>query len=206
MPLLQRQSYRGLTSSTSKAAWHSLLLSSMASFSLPTRHWRITRYRELQWGFWLHMSLAWMQSTHSVWALGPDPAPGGAGALVAKDVDKAEGPSQELAASSKWGQESRGSGDYRQEAVYECVQMCFRECESTDIVYLSDVLFFAGTRFGGPTCPYMPNHASAFLMLHISIFSLCPRSCFICIYPIITGILPALTCTHHSASKWPTCT
>ncbi|TNN42225.1 hypothetical protein EYF80_047600 [Liparis tanakae] len=44
----KRQSYRGLTSSTSNAAWHSRLLSSMASFSLPTRHWRITRYRELQ--------------------------------------------------------------------------------------------------------------------------------------------------------------
>lgn len=105
MPLLQRQSYRGLTRSTSKAAWHSLLLSSMASFSLPTRHWRITRYRELQLGFWLHISLAWMQSTHSDWAPGPelwrDP-----GELRTKDTDRAEGPTLELSPSSGWGQET----------------------------------------------------------------------------------------------------
>lgn len=105
MPLLQRQSYRGLTRSTSKAAWHSLLLSSMASFSLPTRHWRITRYRELQLGFWLHISFAWMQSTHSDWAPGPE-LWGDPGELRTKDTDRAEGPTLELSPSSGWGQET----------------------------------------------------------------------------------------------------
>lgn len=108
MPLLQRQSYRGLTSSTSKAAWHSLLVSSMESFSFPTRHWRITRYRELHWGFWLHMSLAWTQSTHSGWAPGSGPVLVAPGPSLAKAKDKAEEPSQELDASSKWEQGDRG--------------------------------------------------------------------------------------------------
>lgn len=105
MPLLQRQSYSGLTSSTSKAAWHSLLLSSMASFSLPTRHWRITRYRELQLGFWLHISLAWMQSTHSDWAPGPE-LWGDPGELRTKDKDRAEGPTLELCPAAGWRQET----------------------------------------------------------------------------------------------------
>lgn len=74
----------------------------MASFSLPTRHWRITRYQELHWGSWLHISLASMQFTHSGWAPGPDLMLEDPGALLAKDTGKAEGTPQEPAASSMW--------------------------------------------------------------------------------------------------------
>jgi len=74
------------------------------------------------------MSLAWMQSTHSGCASGPDPPLGDSGTPLVEDTDKAEGSPQELVSSSRCRQGDRFGIDNRKVVKRFCVNDCAWVC------------------------------------------------------------------------------